>query len=306
MWTRVLGADQVVANITLEQWKKFIDERRSGAIDAHGRRVEGEDERQPVRDRTLEADLTWLRLVVGWGARWRDQRGEYLLRENVLRGYPIPREKNPRRPVATTDRYEALMELLAKVERGEGPKSKTGCRLSFGYLAEILPVVAGTGRRLSSVLALRYSDILPERGDHGSIRWRGDHDKGGRESVAYIGPDVRAAIDKALARRPGIGEGWLFAAPRKPAVYVSRSVADKWLRTAEKAAGLETQRGSLWHAYKRARVSAWIDAGFPLTAIGQATGNRDERNLLRAYGHAVDSTVQTMVNTQIEIREANQ
>jgi hypothetical protein len=113
------------------------------------------------------------------------------------------------------------------------------------------------------------------------------------------------AIDKALVRRPGIGEGWLYAAPRKPSTHVSRSVADKWLRLAERAAGLKAQERSLWHAYKRARVSAWIDADFPLTAIGKATGNHDERNLLRAYGHAVDSTMQTMVNTHIEIREAS-
>lgn len=32
----------------------------------------------------------------------------HLMRENPVRGYDIPSEKNPRRPIATTDRYEAI------------------------------------------------------------------------------------------------------------------------------------------------------------------------------------------------------
>ena len=38
------------------------------------------------------------------------------MRENPVRGYEIPRELNPRRPVATTDRYEAIREVSDEVQ----------------------------------------------------------------------------------------------------------------------------------------------------------------------------------------------
>jgi hypothetical protein len=75
-----------------------------------------------------------------------------------------------------------------------------------------------------------------------------------------------------------------------------------WLRKAEEAAGLEPLDGSLWHAYKRKRVSELIDAGFPLPAIGALVGNKNEANLLRSYAHGLERTKAVIVST--EIREA--
>ena len=64
-----------------------------------------------VKTRSVEADLKWLRWVFNWAAKWRMPQRQYLMRENPVRGYDIPTEKNPRRRVASTDRYEAIREI---------------------------------------------------------------------------------------------------------------------------------------------------------------------------------------------------
>ena len=68
----------------------------------------------PVRARAVEADCNWLGWVFNWAAKWRTEQG-YLMRENPVRGYDVPKEKNPRRPVATTDRFQALRAVSDQV-----------------------------------------------------------------------------------------------------------------------------------------------------------------------------------------------
>ena len=84
--------------------------------------------------RTVEADCKWLRRVLNWGTKWRDRDGRYLLRENAVRGFEIPTEKNPRRPVATHDRYEAVRAVSDTVmmeHRWDGKR-----RIVRSYLSE--------------------------------------------------------------------------------------------------------------------------------------------------------------------------
>jgi hypothetical protein len=66
-----------------------------------------------------------------------------------------------------------------------------------------------------------------------------------------VSPEVREAIDRILRERPGIGSAPLFPAPGNAQKPISRHLADRWLRRAEELAGLEPQKGSLWHAYRR-------------------------------------------------------
>ena len=143
----------------------------------------------------------------------RDFR-HYLMRENPVRGYEVPTEKNPRRPIATEDRYQATRAKTDQVTvevRWHG-KAKT----VRSHLSEVLDVIHGTGRRLSAVLQMQYENLLLQDGPHGAIRWPADTDKTGRETVVPIGPDVRAAIDRVLRERPGIGQAYLFSGPWRP------------------------------------------------------------------------------------------
>ena len=149
--------------------------------------------------RTVEADLKWLRWVLNWGTEWRDHCGRYLLRENPVRGYEIPVEKNPKRPVASDDRFEALRTVsdqvplgLRKADPAPEPRS---------YLSELPDLAHDTGRRIGAIRALRSQDLRlapTPTAPHGAIRWPGETDKEGREWLAPISARVRAALERII------------------------------------------------------------------------------------------------------------
>lgn len=299
MWTRVLGARKDPHKVSLGEWEKFIDDRLSGRIDARGRPVE-EDGRRPVRPRAVEADCNWLRWVFNWATKWRTPDGRYLMRENPVRGFDAPKEKNPRRPVATQDRFEKIREVSDRVlmEVCWNAKRET----QRAYLSEILDMVNGTGRRISAVCALRYENLRLDAGPHGAIRWPAETDKMGRETVVPISPAVRAAIDRVLRERPGIGAAPLFPSPRDPTQPISRHLAAKWLREAEEEAELEPLEGSLWHAYRR----KWATERkhLPDVDVAAAGGWKETTSLKRAYQQADQETMLRVVLEAGELREA--
>jgi integrase len=118
------------------------------------------------------------------------------------------------------------------------------------YLPELLEIAAGTGRRISAICRLRYSDLRLDQGPHGSIRWPADTDKMRKEWITPISPQVRQAINRVLAERPGIGDAYLFPSPKVPGAPLRYELASSWLLKAEKLAGVPKQDGTLWHAYR--------------------------------------------------------
>lgn len=170
------------------------------------------------------------------------------------------------------------------------------------YLSELLDIAAGTGRRISAVCALRYNDLRLSDGPHGFIFWRADSDKTGHESAAPISPTVRAAIDRVLRDRPRAGDVPLFPSPTDSTKPVSRHLADDWLREAEQLAGLEPQRGSLWHAYRR----KWATERKHLPDVDVAAAGRwkDTAALRECYQQADPATMLSVVLGGLELREA--
>jgi len=298
MWLRVLGSHKDPHLIALSEWERFIDLRSSGAINALGEPV-AEAKRRPVRARTVQHDCLWLRFTLGWAARWREGDGHYLLRENPVRGFEAPVEENPRRPVATTDRYEALRTVSDRVQmevRWAGRRER-----QRSYLSEVLDLAYGTGRRISAILQLRYEDLRLDVKPYGAIRWPAATDKQGRETVAPITPTVRGALDRVLRERPGIGARYLFPSPETPDRPVTHELAGAWLREAERLAGLPKQEGSLWHAYRR----AWATARkhLPLSDTAAAGGWACTETLLRCYQQPDEATMLAVVLNGAELRE---
>ena len=298
MWTRVLGSDIDPHNVSLAAWERFIDLRASGAIDPRGREVPA-NKCRPVGNRAVEADCNWLRWVFNWASKWRMASGHYLMRENPVRGFEAPTEHNPRRPVATQDRYEAVRAVSDQVMM----ESRWGERLEQrSYLSELLDIVNGTGRRLSAVCQLTYEDLRLDEGPHGSIRWPAQTDKMKRETLVPITPDVRRALDRILRERPGIGSAPLLPSPEDAQQPMTRHLADKWLRRAEKLAGLQPQQGSLWHAYRR----KWATERkhLPDVDVAEAGGWKTVQTLKTAYQQADAETMLRVVLEAGELREA--
>lgn len=154
--------------------------------------------------------------------------------------------------MATQDRFEAVR---AKSDEHTFEARWTGKRTKVrSHLSELLDIVNGTGRRISAVCALRFGDLRMERtksAPFAAICWPADTDKTKRETLVPISGNVRAALDRVLHERPGIGQAPLFPAPGDTTVPMSRHLADKWLREGERMAGLEPLRGGLRHPYRR-------------------------------------------------------
>ena len=171
------------------------------------------------------------------------------------------------------------------------------------YLPEILDLVAGTGRRITPVCALRAEDLrltATPAAPHGAVRWPADTDKMGRESTVPISPTVRAALIRTLEGR-GIAAGYLFPSPIDPARPVNKDLVRQWLRQAERLAELEPQQGSAWHAYRR----GWATARkhLPLADIAAAGGWKGTEALQRCYLHADDETMLAVVMSGTQLRE---
>lgn len=299
MWLRVLGTATDAHGITSRGWDGFIRNRLSGSIDGRGRPVAAGKLRR-VRERTVEADCLWLKWVLNWGVNERVGTDRYLLRENCIRGFPVPHEKNPSRVVASRDRYEAIRAVTDDVQmeiRWEGKRAK-----QRSWLSEVFDLAMATGRRIGAVCALRYDDLDLDRGPFGFIRWRAETDKQGAESVLPIDEEARSGIDRQLARRPILGRAYLFPSPTNPDVPISRNLADSWLRRAEKIAGMDPQQGTLWHAYRRGWVVARKD--LPSVDVAKLGGWSGTETMERVYQQADMGTMLEIVQTRHELREA--
>lgn len=99
---------------------------------------------------------------------------------------------------------------------------------------------------------------------------------------------------RSTKRTPG--GALLFLSPTDPGRPVHRHLADPWLRKAEGPAGLETQEGSLWHAYR----TSWATARKHLPAIdaAKAGGWSGAETLQAVYQQVAD--IDTLLRVVLE------
>lgn len=123
----------------------------------------------------------------------------------------------------------------------------------------------------------------------------------GYETTIPIGPAVRAAIDRARDRWPGIGDAPLFPSPQDATAAISKDVADKWLQKAERLAKVEPQDGGLWHPYRR----KWVTERkhLPDPDVAAAGGWKSLDALRQCYQRADDATILQVVLGGGELRE---
>lgn len=233
LFTRVFGPDKEPDSISSAAWERFVDQRQSGVIDARGNPVPKGD-RRPVQSGTVGEDLRFLNAVMRWAVTWKTEDG-FLLDENPLRGFSVPSTDSPRRPVATEERYRASLEVADEVHP---------------YLTTLLVLANETGQRIGAIRQLEYHDLRLDRDDP-AIRWRAELQKNDVEVVLPVTANAVDALRKHRAEFPGIGEAYVFPAPKVEEKPLSRSVVNTWLQRAEDLAGLEPLDGALWHAYRR-------------------------------------------------------
>lgn len=147
----------------------------------------------------------------------------------------MPKEQSPNRPAMTNVVREALID--------HSPHWQFELALLLGRY---------TVSRNSSVRHLRWSDVDLETG---TIRWRGEYDKTGREVVVPLPEEATEALRRAPR---GIGNAWIFASETDPNQPTPRDTFQTWMRRAKQRAGVAV-RGLGFHSEKRAGVrDAWF------------------------------------------------
>jgi integrase len=288
LWRSRLGPQFVLSRIGPKEWNEVSRMRRSGEIDARGQAVLDPELRSPVGERAVEKTLKLLRQLCLFGMKYRTASGDPLLVSDPTHGLTVPTVKNPKRPVADSDRFEKLVAVADKVTMIGADRHRVR-----SYLRELLVIAADTGRRVSSILGLRWGDWRPDEGLHGVIHWRAEHDKIGRAWTAPVTSEVKAALESLRMRRPVEDDSFIFASPTAPERSVTRHAATSWLRRAEQLAGLEHLPGGSWHAFRR----GWASQRKHLSVVDVAAagGWVDTTTLLKCYQHADSETIEAVV-----------
>lgn len=238
--------------------------RESGTLDARGRRVEKRSKREPVKAGTASKPLATLRTLCRWATEQRvGTRGarRRLLESDPTQGLDlVPKgeaDPEPDRRDLTYDDDEcrALLQVADRVVIGR--PDRDGNRLS--YMPALLILAMKTGRRISSIIALKRSDLLLDDGGEGGggsrIRWRADEDKTRTEWITPVLPAVTVAVKRQMLKTGG--SEWLFPAPRSEG-HVSRYLVGNWLPRAEELThetddvqSVEHVDGRGWHGFRR-------------------------------------------------------
>ncbi len=296
-WETFLGRGKHLDDIGPHEWESYKRLRRSGAIDGRGKPVEPE-KRRPVTPGTVNLGLDALTIVCNWATRWRVEGKPLLLRSPVHR-LPYVDDANPRRAVWTYDRFE---KILAKAESLTMQVEWHGKRnLTPAYLADILVITEGTGRRIGAVRQLRYQNLRLSEGEHGKIAWPADTDKSGKAWLTPISPAVRQRLLKVLRERPGLGAAPLFPAPRNLDEPVGRDTLERLLRRAERAAGVPRLPQDSFHGLRR----KWVTERkhLPDVDVAKAGGWRSITTMKRSYQQADEAGVLEVILASRKLRD---
>jgi integrase len=252
------------ARVTMAHAKDYARARREGEVNS-----------RTVRTRTVQADVAFLKAALNWAANF-EVDSQPLISRNPLANLRTPREQDPRRPLIDAETVAALLRVAPRVHP---------------LMHLLITLVKSTGRRLSSVLGLRWDDFDFE---NRIIRWRPELDKRRRTWVTAM--PTRAA-EELLAHRtahPVIGNALVFPASRKPDLNVSRHLAADWLKRAYRYAELEKPAGGLWHCFRR----KWATERkhHPIRDVAYAGGWSDTQTLLTCYTHPDLDTMREVVD----------
>ena len=205
---------------------------------------------QPIRTkpgspRTAEADINWLNRMAIWATTTQLPDGGPWLTRNPLKGLTKPHPKSQMRPPTSQDRYEATLRAIDEL-RGEATGDLTRARWWQARMTLVL--AAATGRRLSAIRQLRWSDIdFPRK----VIHWAAKSDKEGVYRWIPLGTTLSAELTRYREQRPPVESEWVFPAALNPDQPSDRHLFDNWLKVAENRAGLPKLKGGLWHPYRR-------------------------------------------------------
>lgn len=284
IWRTALGPATDVGTIDRVALDRFVRLRRRGELTVPGRTLAP----KPT-DRTIGADLEFLRRVLNWARGVQGPDGRPLVTVRPFDGFTIPETAHPKRPVAPYSRWVAVSRTADTVD----PQ-----RLFGGFWL----LLDGLGWRVTAICELLVGELDPvtrPQAPFGRVKKRGAVDKEGVEMWVPLSKTLRASALELLAVRATLGpleaRSPLFPSPADPARPWTRHHARDLLILAETAAGLEPIDGGDFHPYRRAWASARKD--FPLSDVAAAGGWKSVRTLQESYIHADAETMLAVMST---------
>jgi integrase len=296
------GEDCDVRNLTEQDVRAFAAARSRGGIvyqlpRRRGRTGAETAVTKPARARSAEVEIRILKTILRWATTVRVRRGQRLLAANPLAGVRGVRERNPRRPLASWERFEktrAAIRQLAELDAPDPVRHQEWIRLELA-----LVLAEGTGRRIGSIRQLRWDDF--DFGA-GTVRWRAEADK---RRVEWPGVPLPAAmleeVRRFRARLGGAFGGLVFPSRTDAERPMGRELLDRALARAERHAGLAKLDGGLWHAYRRKWASE--RKHLPLVDVAAAGGWKDTDTLVTCYQHADRDTMLAVMSEPRKVTE---
>ena len=286
------GEDCDVSTLTEQDQEAFTRARLMGGIKY---RRDGEvKETKAVRARAVQANLVTLHSMLRWATTVRVRHGQRLLDKHPLAGIAPIRERNPRRAVATWERYQTTRKAIQKLadEATESHVQQHWVRVEL-----VLVLAEATGRRIGSIRHLRWEDIDLTRG---TIRWRRESDKKRKEWVIPI-PETLVDELRQFQRRLLVAGGLIFPSPYNPQVPIDGRWLGRQLEAAEDAAGLDKLDGALFHAYRR----SWATSRkhLPAADVAAAGGWSDVTTLIRVYQQPDEDTLLAVMSESRKVTE---
>lgn len=248
---------------------------------------------EPVRARSPEVELRILRTMLRWATTVRVRGGQRLLASDPLAGVRSVKEKNPKRPVATWERYQATRAAMQQLAISDAAKYQHWLRMELA-----LVLAEATGRRLGAIRQLRWEDFDLVAN---VIHWRAENDKRRKAWSVPIPPDLLGEIRRFRIRLGGIFGGVVFPSRSNPQRPLDRYAFRNALIAAETRAGLSKLDGSSWHAYRRAWAS--VRKHLSLVDVASAGGWLDTQTLLTCYQVADPRTMLAVMSEPTKLTE---
>lgn len=279
------GRTRDVRTISADDIARYVQRRRRGGIAYVVTAADGSLKTRMTRpgsQRSAHADLVAFRSMLRWGRTVYSVAGGQWLDHNPLDGMRFECEKNPKRPVASAERYQSTRKAVARLGARAASPSE---REKWTRLELALLLSYETGRRRGSIVGLRWEDI-DFSGNR--ITWRAEHDKKGKEWIIPMPVDVMEELRRFQRQLQAI-RGLLFPMQRDSEKRLPAEMLSQWLLVAEAEAGLPKLVGGLWHPYRRYWASERMH--LPVKAVADAGGWRDVTTLMRSYQHADEATL---------------
>src|SRR5256712_6455554 len=282
-----LGAKKRADHLTKNDVERYVAMRRTGHGWPDGR------ETRPVRARTIQGEIKLLRQMIHWAINERLPDGSWLLESNPLRGVKVPKEEDPRRPVATYDRFlklrEAAQDLAATAPQQRGCERWKRWEMAL-VLAE------ATGARIGAISGLRWSDISF---DPPEIKFRAEFDKRGRDRVVPIPEALAEELRSFKVKFAAVGDGGLFPCAQKDDHWPREGFGEVFSRV-QRDAGLPQLKGGQIHP--RSRQWATERKNMSLVDVMAAGGGRDAQTLHSCYQLATTGGMLEVVSTPLKVR----